>query len=82
MSTEADNNRFTDRKLLKNPLQNGFQIKLRGQFSYQLTDIRGSVIKAGNGKDFLDIGEGLVPGVYLISVRNDIDKFTGKALKK
>ncbi|NLP01070.1 MAG: carbohydrate-binding protein [Fibrobacter sp.] len=82
MSTETDNTRLADRKLLKNPLQNGLQIKLRGQFSYQLTDIRGSVIKAGKGKDFLDIGEGLVPGVYLISVKNDIGKFSGKALKK
>jgi len=82
MPAEADNSRYIGRKLLRNPLQSGFQIKLSGQFSYRLTDIRGSVIKTGNGKDFLDIGDGIVPGVYLISVRNDIGKFTGKVLKK
>ena len=79
MSTETDNTRLADRKLLKTLCRMDYRLA-RGQFSYQLTDIR-ICNKSWEGKDFLDIGEGLVPGVFNFS-QERYRKILGKALKK
>lgn len=60
----------------------GFRIKLDGHFSYQITDMKGSVMEAGNGIDELKTGNNLVPGMYLISVKNYAGKISRRLLKR
>jgi glucuronoarabinoxylan endo-1,4-beta-xylanase len=57
------------------------RIRINGHFSYRITDMRGSVLETGNGVDELKYGKVLVPGVYLISVKNNAGKFSRMVLK-
>ncbi len=67
-------------KLILAHVAEGFKIKIEGDFNYRLTDLKGAIIEAGKGKNVVIVGVGLTPGVYLISVRNKMNKFIRKVI--
>ncbi|MDO5576871.1 MAG: sialate O-acetylesterase [Fibrobacter sp.] len=75
--------RYVTNKIVKvNPFHaDGFVIRLDGKFTYQITDIKGSVMESGTGMNMLKTGKSLSRGVYLISVTNKNGKFSQKILK-
>ena len=82
ITTGVKGNKPVDNKLLNPFLADGFRIRLDGYFNYRITDMNGSVMEAGNGVDELKIGNNLVSGVYLISVKNRARNFSRRILKK
>lgn len=79
--TSINGNRLADGSL--SPcIIDGFRIKLDGQFSYRITDMKGSVMEAGKGVDEYLAGKNLVPGIYLISVKNRNGNFAKRILKQ
>ncbi len=60
----------------------GFRIRLNGHFDYHITNVKGICIESGEGKDLLTVGTKLVPGVYLLKIKNTVGTFGKKVLKK
>ncbi|NLG19326.1 MAG: glucuronoxylanase [Fibrobacter sp.] len=81
-ATGVKPNKLSDNNRIDPFTGDGFSIKLDGHFNYRITDIKGSVMEAGYGIDELGIGNGLVPGIYLISVKNNTANFSRRVLKK
>lgn len=73
----------SDPTLIPVTYKNGLmQIKMKGNFSYRITNLCGEVIKTGNSSNAFFTGIKLTPGIYLVSVNNEMKCFSGKVLLK
>lgn len=61
---------------------NVIKINVKGDFSYRLAHLNGTVIETGKGTDVLSTGVNLSSGVYLVTVKNKTGQFAGKLFKK
>lgn len=59
----------------------GIRIDYNGKFNYQITDISGSLLEEGEGEDLQIAGTDLMPGSYLITIKNNKGLITKKILK-
>lgn len=57
------------------------KISVKGDFSYTITHINGTLVETGKGTDALSTGADLIPGVYMVTVKNTTGHFTGKLFK-
>ncbi|MBO9703470.1 MAG: carbohydrate-binding protein [Sporocytophaga sp.] len=72
-----------DVKIFPNPFSHeGFQINLKGDFTYQLSHTNGLVVESGVGKDQLKVASDLKPGIYLLSVQNVHGVVVSKIVKQ
>src|SRR5690606_12283384 len=54
-----------------NPFNEVLQIKAKGAFSYSIFDMQGTRVEEGAGHDGLNAGEDLMPGLYLLRIKNE-----------
>ncbi len=53
--------------LFPNPFsESGIHIRKEGEFDYQITDAKGTLIERGQGADELQAGKNLMPGIYYL----------------
>jgi acetyl esterase/lipase len=70
-------------EIFPNPFTNeGIQITNASEFTYQITDISGLVFESGNGYKNMSIGRNLKPGMYLLTIRNDVEAVYYKIIKQ
>jgi hypothetical protein len=74
---------FVDGHLKYDPISAyGFQIRLNGQFKYRITDLMGSVMEFGTGKNIQRVGTQLPPGAYILNVNSVNGDFNRKIIMK
>lgn len=83
ITTGLENITLTDMTLYPNPFYaEGFQISNIGNANYRIMDMSGVLVeegKAGSGKK---IGEGLVQGIYLLSIESEHSRFVQKIVRQ
>jgi hypothetical protein len=82
--TEINGNLLTSNPALSRTYSyvNGVvKINVKGVFNYKIAHLNGTVIETGKGTDALSTGAGLIPGVYLLTIKNKSTQFTGKLFK-
>jgi hypothetical protein len=82
--TEINGNLLTSKSALTRSFScvNGVvKINVKGDFNYKIAHLNGTVIETGKGTDALSTGAGLIPGIYLFTVKNKTSQFTGKLIK-
>lgn len=60
----------------------GLEIWKEGEFAYRITDVSGSVLEQGRGKDSKAVGMQLTPGIYLLSVESERGKVVKKIVRR
>ncbi len=58
------------------------KVNVKGDFSYRLAHLNGTVIETGKVKDVLSTGADLSPGVYLLTVKKTTGQFTERVFKR
>jgi len=81
--TDVESVGLRENSIYPNPFfSEGFKIRSQGEFNYRITNINGADIETGKGMDALIIGEGLKPGVYLLTVENSSTIIIRKIIKQ
>ncbi len=62
--------------------KNGVRIGLPGTFNYRIVNCGGALVDAGTGKGVVNAGGNLSPGIYMVSVDNARNRFTGTLFKR
>jgi len=56
-----------DIDLYPNPFsESGIYIRKKGDFHYRINDIKGTLVEDGHGRDKLQAGKNLIPGIYIL----------------
>jgi hypothetical protein len=83
--TEINNDHMTRDPAQMQPFtctNNVIKINLKGDFSYRLAHLNGTMIEAGNGTDALSTDVNLSPGVYLLTIKSKTAQYTGKLFRR
>lgn len=65
-----------------NPSEDRFLIRTEGTFSYSIYDKLSRLIEKGTGKDFVETGQQIKPGLYLININSGKDIKQFKLIKQ
>lgn len=68
---EPNNSTLLSLRVYPNPSREQFRIELPGDFSYVLFDLTGKEIEQGKSSGYVEIGQGLDLGMYMIRVSNN-----------
>jgi hypothetical protein len=80
--TDLEDSEVAGMLLYPNPFHSdGLTISLKGNFHYQITDLKGTVLEEGLGKDVRMAGTNLEAGTYLLSVEASEGKHVRKIFK-
>jgi len=70
-------------ELYPNPFSiDGFHIKKAGNFSYRVQSMNGVLVEEGKADDTKKIGQGLMPGIYVLTIENERGRFVQKIMRQ
>lgn len=73
----------TGQSVFPNPFGNdGLRINYKGNFQYQITDLKGVILEEGKGYENKVVGGELKPGSYLLTIENEQGKSVQKIVKQ
>ncbi len=80
--TSLNNSEVTGIAIYPNPFNNaGIKLILNGSFQYEISDIKGTRLEFGKGEDNVLVGRSLEPGIYFITIHNNIGSETKRVIK-
>ncbi|MGB3008525.1 MAG: T9SS type A sorting domain-containing protein, partial [Chitinophagaceae bacterium] len=69
-------------EVFPNPFSKKIIVKLNTRFSYSIFDLQGKNILNGQGRDVIELGDNLLPGIYFLKVQVKNSFITRKILKQ
>ncbi len=65
-----------------NPFLHKFNLKMNGEFRYEIFTLDGKLVEEGKGKDEVSVGSTLDTGAYLVNVTSGKERFCSKIVKE
>ena len=64
-----------------NPFSDQLTVKQKGVFFYQIFDVNGKEVGAGHGENKTEVGQNLLPGMYMLKIQSEGQSKTMKIVK-